>query len=61
MLVVEQSLDLALRIADRTYFLEHGEIRFEGAPAELMERPDLLRAVFIGETTATGTAPARRT
>ena len=55
-LVVEQSLDLALRIADRTYFLEHGEIRFDGAPDELMERHDLLRAVFIGDTTATGTA-----
>ena len=54
-LVVEQSLDLALRIADRAYFLEHGEIRFEGAPADLMERHDLVRAVFIGDTTATGT------
>ena len=49
-LVVEQSLDLALRIADRAYFLEHGEVRFEGAPAELLERHDLVRAVFIGET-----------
>jgi ABC-type branched-subunit amino acid transport system ATPase component len=55
-LVVEQSLDLALYIADRTYFLEHGEIRFEGAPAELVERHDLLRSVFIGDTTATATA-----
>ncbi|MEX1007135.1 MAG: ATP-binding cassette domain-containing protein [Acidimicrobiia bacterium] len=47
--VVEQSLDLALRIADRVYFLEHGEVRFAGAPADLLERHDLVRAVFIGQ------------
>ena len=29
--VVEQSLDLALELADRAYFLEHGDVRFEGA------------------------------
>jgi ABC-type branched-subunit amino acid transport system ATPase component/ABC-type branched-subunit amino acid transport system permease subunit len=55
--VVEQSLDLALRIADRAYFLEHGEVRFAGAPAELLERDDLVRAVFIG---ATATRPEPR-
>jgi ABC-type branched-subunit amino acid transport system ATPase component/ABC-type branched-subunit amino acid transport system permease subunit len=46
--VVEQSLDVALRLADRAYFLEHGEVRFEGPPQELLERPDLVRAVFLG-------------
>jgi ABC-type branched-subunit amino acid transport system ATPase component len=55
--VVEQSLDLALRIADRAYFLEHGEVRFAGAPSELLERDDLVRAIFIG---ATQTAPEPR-
>jgi branched-chain amino acid transport system ATP-binding protein len=49
--VVEQSLDLALRVADRAYFLDHGEVRFAGAPAALLERPDLVRAVFIGHGT----------
>jgi ABC-type branched-subunit amino acid transport system ATPase component/ABC-type branched-subunit amino acid transport system permease subunit len=47
-LVVEQSLDFALEIAERAYFLERGEVRFAGAPRELLERPDLVRAVFLG-------------
>ena len=58
-LVVEQSVDLALRIADRAYFLEHGAVRFEGAPAELLERHDLVRAVFIGDTVTRGAEPSR--
>jgi ABC-type branched-subunit amino acid transport system ATPase component len=46
--VVEQSLDIALQVADRAYFLEHGEVRFEGSPQALRDRPDLVRAVFLG-------------
>ena len=48
--VVEQSLDLALQLADRAYFLEQGEVRFEGSPHTLVERPDLVRAVFLADT-----------
>jgi ABC-type branched-subunit amino acid transport system ATPase component len=36
-----------LTVADRAYFMEKGEIRFEGPTAELLERPDLLRSVFL--------------
>jgi ABC-type branched-subunit amino acid transport system ATPase component/predicted MFS family arabinose efflux permease len=46
--VVEQSLNVALAIADRAVFLEKGEVRFEGSTAELAERDDLARAVFLG-------------
>ena len=46
--VVEQSLNVALAIADRAIFLEKGEIRFEGPARELAERDDLARAVFFG-------------
>jgi ABC-type branched-subunit amino acid transport system ATPase component/ABC-type branched-subunit amino acid transport system permease subunit len=46
--VVEQSLNIALRLAQRAIFLEKGAVRFEGATAELLNRPDLLRSVFIG-------------
>jgi branched-chain amino acid transport system ATP-binding protein len=46
--VVEQSIDVALRLADRAVFLEKGTVRFEGPTAELLERPDLLRSVFLG-------------
>jgi len=29
-------------------FMEKGQVRFEGAIADLMERDDLARAVFLG-------------
>ncbi|MCW2968496.1 MAG: ABC-type branched-chain amino acid transport system, ATPase component [Solirubrobacteraceae bacterium] len=48
MLIVEQSLNMAAAIAERSYFMEKGEIRFEGRIADLMERGDLARAVFFG-------------
>jgi ABC-type branched-subunit amino acid transport system ATPase component len=46
-ILVEQSVNVALTVADRAYFMEKGEIRFEGPTAELLERPDLLRSVFL--------------
>jgi ABC-type branched-subunit amino acid transport system ATPase component/sugar phosphate permease len=48
MVIVEQSLNVALAIADRAVFMEKGRIQFEGAARELMERDDLARAVFLG-------------
>jgi len=48
MLIVEQSLNVALSIADRAIFLEKGEVRFEGVARDLLERDDLVRAVFFG-------------
>jgi ABC-type branched-subunit amino acid transport system ATPase component len=46
--IVEQSLNVALAVADRAIFLEKGRVRFEGPAAELLERDDLARAVFLG-------------
>jgi ABC-type branched-subunit amino acid transport system ATPase component len=48
MIIVEQSLNVAMAIADRAIFLEKGEVRFEGDTAGLLERGDLARAVFFG-------------
>lgn len=48
MLIVEQSLNIALALADRAVFMEKGRVRFEGAAQELAERDDLARAVFLG-------------
>ena len=48
MLIVEQSLNVALSIADRAIFLEKGEVRFTGDAHDLLERDDLVRAVFFG-------------
>ena len=45
--LVEQSVNVALTVAERAYFMERGEIRFDGPTAELLERPDLLRSVFL--------------
>jgi ABC-type branched-subunit amino acid transport system ATPase component/predicted MFS family arabinose efflux permease len=48
MIIVEQSLNVAMAVADRAIFLEKGEVRFEGPTAGLLERGDLARAVFFG-------------
>ena len=45
--LVEQSVNVALTVADRAYFLEKGEVRFSGPTAELLERGDVMRSVFL--------------
>ncbi|HJR26118.1 MAG TPA: ATP-binding cassette domain-containing protein, partial [Acidimicrobiales bacterium] len=45
--VVEQSVNVALELAARAVFMEKGEVRFEGPTAQLLDRPDLLRSVFL--------------
>jgi branched-chain amino acid transport system ATP-binding protein len=46
-ILVEQSVNLALTIAETAYFMEKGEIRFHGPTEELLQRPDVLRSVFL--------------
>jgi ABC-type branched-subunit amino acid transport system ATPase component len=54
-MIVEQSVNVALTLAHRAYFMEKGEIRFSGPTAELLERGDILRSVFLeGAAKATG-------
>ncbi len=58
--LVEQSINVALTVADRAYFLEKGEVRFEGPTAELLGRGDIVRSVFLegaGSTAAKATDP----
>jgi branched-chain amino acid transport system permease protein len=50
--IVEQQASFALGYTDRAYFLEKGEVRFEGAARDLSDRPDLLRSVFLAGATA---------
>ena len=45
--LVEQSINVALTVAERAYFLEKGEVRFEGRTADLLERDDIVRSVFL--------------
>jgi ABC-type branched-subunit amino acid transport system ATPase component/ABC-type branched-subunit amino acid transport system permease subunit len=52
-ILVEQSVNVALRLADNAYFLEKGEVRFHGPTRHLLDRPDILRAVFLGDASTT--------
>jgi branched-chain amino acid transport system ATP-binding protein len=54
-LLVEQSINVALTLAERAYFMEKGEVRFEGPTSELLQRDDIVRSVFLdGAAVATG-------
>jgi ABC-type branched-subunit amino acid transport system ATPase component/ABC-type branched-subunit amino acid transport system permease subunit len=56
--IVEQSVNVALLVAERAIFLEKGQVRFSGPSADLLDRPDLLRAVFIGGGEKFGQPPS---
>ena len=56
-ILVEQSVNVALTLAQRAVFMEKGEIRFEGPTSELLHRDDILRSVFL-EGAAKGRATA---
>ncbi|MCW5634402.1 MAG: ABC transporter ATP-binding protein [Rubrivivax sp.] len=46
-LLVEQNVSTALRVADRAYVLEEGRMVAEGTPDELMQRDEIRRA-YLG-------------
>jgi ABC-type branched-subunit amino acid transport system ATPase component/sugar phosphate permease len=46
-ILVEQSVNVALTLAETAFFMEKGEIRFRGPTKQLLERPDVLRSVFL--------------
>jgi branched-chain amino acid transport system ATP-binding protein len=46
-LIVEQSVNIALSIADYAYVIEKGEIGYEGSAAELRDRPELLQSAYL--------------
>ena len=50
--IVEQQASFALGYTDRAYFMEKGEVRYEGPSAGLSDRQDLLRSVFLAGATA---------
>jgi branched-chain amino acid transport system ATP-binding protein len=67
-LIVEQSVNVALNLARRAYFMEKGEVRFSGPTAELLERKDIVRSVFLegaasfggkGAAVGANTSPSR--
>jgi ABC-type branched-subunit amino acid transport system ATPase component/MFS family permease len=61
-ILVEQSINVALTVAERAYFMEKGEVRFSGSTAELMERDDIVRSVFLeGAASTSGGAGEKPT
>ena len=48
LLLVEQSLNVALTVTELAAFMEKGEVRFSGPLADLVDRGDLMRSVFLG-------------
>ena len=59
-ILVEQSINLALRLCDRAIFMEKGQVVFSGSTADLLDRQDIVRAVLLGgaDDSPTGTTPA---
>jgi ABC-type branched-subunit amino acid transport system ATPase component/MFS family permease len=45
--LVEQSVNLALSTAEHAFYMERGQIQFDGPASELLARGDLLRSVFL--------------
>jgi ABC-type branched-subunit amino acid transport system ATPase component len=63
LVVVEQSLNIAAELCERSVFLEKGQVRFEGPTRELLTRDDIARAVFLGgpeQAVAPSAKPSRR-
>ena len=56
-IVVEQSVNVALTIADKAIFMEKGEVKFYGRTDDLLRRPDILRAVYVKGTGALTSGP----
>jgi branched-chain amino acid transport system ATP-binding protein len=52
MLLVEQNVAAALELADRAYVLRTGEIRLEGAAAELRADPERIAHAYLGTRVA---------
>jgi branched-chain amino acid transport system ATP-binding protein len=47
LLLVEENVSRVLRLAERVYLLDHGQIVWSGGPDELRQSPDLIRA-YLG-------------
>ncbi|MBI2703683.1 MAG: ATP-binding cassette domain-containing protein [Actinobacteria bacterium] len=47
--LVEQSVSVALMLAERAEFIEKGEIHFSGRTEDLLSDPEVLASVFVGD------------
>ena len=51
-LLVEQSMNVAVSVADRVYVMESGQVRFTGSAEELAARPELLWSIYLEKASA---------
>jgi branched-chain amino acid transport system ATP-binding protein len=56
-LLIEQSVNLAVGLADRAYVLDGGVVRFNGTTEELRSRPEVLWSVYVAKAAAGLGAP----
>ena len=47
-LLVEQNVHMAMKVSDYAYVVETGEIKLQGFPDEIMQKPEILKA-YLGE------------
>ncbi len=59
-LLVEQSMNVAVAVADRVYVMDTGVVRFTGTAAELAARPELLWSVYLQKASDSLAAHAAR-
>ncbi|HEX4128218.1 MAG TPA: MFS transporter [Acidimicrobiales bacterium] len=52
-LLVEQSMNVAVAVADRVYVMETGVVRFSGSAEELAAHPELLWSVYLEKASET--------
>jgi len=54
MLIVEQSVNIALALAETVHFMEKGQLTSSAPTAELIADPERLRAAFLGSASGDG-------
>jgi branched-chain amino acid transport system ATP-binding protein len=59
-LLVEQSMNVAVAVADRVYVMDTGIVRFSGPAAELAAHPELLWSIYLEKASDTLSAQAAR-
>ena len=60
-LLVEQSMNVAVSVADRVYVMDGGQVRFAGSADELAAHPELLWSIYLKKASASIAAQPDRT
>ncbi|HEY8740745.1 MAG TPA: MFS transporter [Candidatus Dormibacteraeota bacterium] len=60
LVLVEQSINVAVTIARRAVFMERGAVAFEGLTEDLMARGDIARSTFLGASRSAATLAGGR-